>query len=86
MCGGTMNFVWNLDKRGIVLMSPTTGGGWEEEAQGIMRLGDDQQALKVLTRLKRRVSRQFRSSVRTDAVREAVENRLSTLQSTARRA
>ena len=41
MCGGTLNFVWNLDKRGIVLMSPTTGGGWEEEAQGIMRLGDE---------------------------------------------
>ena len=35
MCGGNQNFVWALDKRRIIHLSPTFGGGWEEEEQGI---------------------------------------------------
>jgi len=34
MCGGNKAFVWNLDPRGVVLLSDTPGGGWEED-QGI---------------------------------------------------
>ena len=37
MCGGNLKFVWNLDKRGVVLLSPTTGGGWEAEAESIKK-------------------------------------------------
>ena len=39
MCGGNLNFVWNLDKRGVVLLSPTLGGGWEAEAESIKNRG-----------------------------------------------
>ena len=31
MCGGNLGFVWNADKRRVVLMAPTTGGGWEDQ-------------------------------------------------------
>eukprot|EP00435_Cladocopium_sp_Y103_P040480 s646_g11.t1 len=35
MCGGNQNFVWSLDKRRITQLSPTYGGGWEEEEESI---------------------------------------------------
>ena len=35
MCGGNQNFVWALDKRRIAHLSPTFGGGWEEEEESI---------------------------------------------------
>lgn len=35
--GGNKAFVWNLDPRGVVLLSDTPGGGWEED-QGIKSL------------------------------------------------
>lgn len=31
MCGGNLGFVWNVDKRRVVLMAPTVGGGWEDQ-------------------------------------------------------
>jgi len=31
MCGGNLGFVWQVDKRRVVLMAPTTGGGWEDQ-------------------------------------------------------
>ena len=31
MCGGNLGFIWNVDKRRIVLMAPTVGGGWEDQ-------------------------------------------------------
>ena len=31
MCGGNQDFVWDLDPRGVVLMSPTPGGGFTED-------------------------------------------------------
>ncbi|CAE7199229.1 unnamed protein product [Symbiodinium microadriaticum] len=31
MCGGNLGFVWNVDKRRVVLMAPTSGGGWEDQ-------------------------------------------------------
>ena len=31
MCGGNQDFVWTTDKRRITHLSPTFGGGWEEE-------------------------------------------------------
>ena len=31
MCGGNLGFVWQVDKRRIVLMAPTSGGGWEDQ-------------------------------------------------------
>ena len=31
MCGGNTAFVWDLDPRGVVLLSETAGGGWEED-------------------------------------------------------
>ena len=30
MCGGNQDFVWALDKRRIIHLSPVAGGGWEE--------------------------------------------------------
>ena len=39
MCGGNQNFVWTLDKRRITQLSPTYGGGWEEEEGSIKKLG-----------------------------------------------
>ncbi|CAK9048900.1 Uncharacterized protein SCF082_LOCUS27166 [Durusdinium trenchii] len=38
MCGGNKLFVWNVDKRQVVLMSPTAGNGWEEEEGSIKGL------------------------------------------------
>lgn len=38
MCGGNLDFVWNFDKRGVVLMTPTVGGGWLEEEDSIKSL------------------------------------------------
>ncbi|CAK8991445.1 unnamed protein product [Durusdinium trenchii] len=35
MCGGNQNFVWSTDKRRITHLSPTFGGGWEEEEDSI---------------------------------------------------
>eukprot|EP00434_Breviolum_minutum_P010077 symbB.v1.2.008890.t1/scaffold488.1/size197422/23 len=35
MCGGNQQFVWTLDKRRITQLSPTYGGGWEEEEGSI---------------------------------------------------
>ena len=35
MCGGNQQFVWSIDKRQVVLLSPTPGNGWEEEGQSI---------------------------------------------------
>ena len=35
--GGNTAFVWNLDPRGVVLLSDTPGGGWEED-EGIKSL------------------------------------------------
>lgn len=37
MCGGNKAFVWDLDRRGVVLLSQTVGGGWEDDA-GIKNL------------------------------------------------
>lgn len=31
MCGGNLGFIWQVDKRRVVLMAPTTGDGWEEQ-------------------------------------------------------
>jgi len=39
MCGGNQNFVWSMDKRRITQLSPTYGGGWEEEEGSIKKLG-----------------------------------------------
>ena len=39
MCGGNQNFVWSTDKRRITHLSPTFGGGWEEEEGSIKKLG-----------------------------------------------
>eukprot|EP00439_Symbiodinium_sp_Y106_P085825 s102_g29.t8 len=39
MCGGAHEFVWTLDKRRVVLMSPTTGGGWDNLSGSIQMLG-----------------------------------------------
>ena len=39
MCGGNQQFVWTLDKRRITQLSPTYGGGWEEEEGSIKKLG-----------------------------------------------
>ena len=36
MCGGNQNFVWALDKRRIIHLSPTLGGGFEEEEESIL--------------------------------------------------
>ena len=30
LCGGNLEFVWSLDKRGVTVLAPTVGGGWEE--------------------------------------------------------
>ncbi|CAK8991449.1 unnamed protein product [Durusdinium trenchii] len=35
MCGGNQNFVWSTDKRRITHLSPTFGGGWEEEEESL---------------------------------------------------
>ena len=35
MCGGNQNFVWALDRRRIVHLTPILGGGWEEEEDSI---------------------------------------------------
>jgi len=35
MCGGNQDFVWTTDKRRITHLSPTFGGGWEEEEGSI---------------------------------------------------
>jgi len=35
MCGGNQNFVWTMDKRRITHLSPTFGGGWEEEEESV---------------------------------------------------
>jgi len=37
MCGGNKAFVWEIDRRGVVLLSRTTGGGWEDDV-GIKNL------------------------------------------------
>ena len=39
MCGGNQNFVWSTDKRRITHLSPTFGGGWEEEEESLKTLG-----------------------------------------------
>eukprot|EP00435_Cladocopium_sp_Y103_P014045 s468_g3.t1 len=39
MCGGNKAFVWDLDPRGVVLLSQTAGGGWEDDV-GIKSLGE----------------------------------------------
>ena len=39
MCGGNQDFVWTTDKRRITHLSPTFGGGWEEEEGSIKNLG-----------------------------------------------
>ena len=39
MCGGNQNFVWSTDKRRITHLSPTFGGGWEEEEESLKKLG-----------------------------------------------
>ena len=38
MCGGNQNFVWALDTRRIIHLSPTAGGGWEEEEESLRSL------------------------------------------------
>ena len=38
MCGGNQNFVWALDKRRIIHLSPTFGGGWEEQEDSLRPL------------------------------------------------
>lgn len=35
MCGGNVDFVWTLDKNRITRLSPTVGGGWDEEEDSI---------------------------------------------------
>ncbi|CAE7036725.1 unnamed protein product [Symbiodinium sp. CCMP2592] len=42
MCGGAHEFVWTLDKRRVVLMSPTTGGGWDNLSGSIQYLAVDE--------------------------------------------
>ena len=39
MCGGNQDFVWTTDKRRITHLSPTFGGGWEEEEGSMKNLG-----------------------------------------------
>ena len=41
MCGGNQNFVWSTDKRRITHLSPTFGGGWEEEEESIKNPGSN---------------------------------------------
>eukprot|EP00913_Durusdinium_trenchii_P028852 g27053.t1 len=38
MCGGNVDFVWTLDKNRITRLSPTVGGGWDEEEDSIKTL------------------------------------------------
>ncbi|CAE7302044.1 unnamed protein product [Symbiodinium natans] len=42
MCGGAQQFVWTLDKRRVVLMSPTDGGGWDNLSDSIQYLAVDE--------------------------------------------
>ncbi|CAE7710759.1 unnamed protein product [Symbiodinium pilosum] len=42
MCGGAREFVWTLDKRRIVLMAPTAGGGWDNLPESIQYLAVDE--------------------------------------------
>eukprot|EP00434_Breviolum_minutum_P027839 symbB.v1.2.024625.t1/scaffold2345.1/size81736/2 len=37
-CGGNQAFVWSVDKRQVVLMAPTDGGGWENQSETIQQL------------------------------------------------
>ena len=36
--GGNVDFVWTLDKNRITRLSPTVGGGWDEEEDSIKTL------------------------------------------------
>ena len=45
--GGNKAFVWDLDRRGVVLLSQTVGGGWEDDA-GIKSLGESCEVSSVL--------------------------------------
>eukprot|EP00435_Cladocopium_sp_Y103_P047400 s633_g13.t3 len=36
-CGGNKAFVWSMDKRQVVLLAPTDGGGWDNQTETIQQ-------------------------------------------------